>query len=209
VNPNRPSRSLLVGLAFVLVIAIGVLAGCNSGSSSSAPSKTATPTQANATAQKALAIAMSTLSTAAPDGKLLVAQSAAPMTATSTPSWDFLIGSPKSDVIYAVEVAYGAGKFQEYGKAGLTADEWAAVPPASAWKVDSTEAHSKAIVVHPDGKSADYIMGFVTYVPKTAKSPTAKPMTWVVSFDPQSQGKAPTSTVTVDMATGQAAFATK
>lgn len=205
-NPNPIFRSIRVGLALALLLVIGLIAGCT-GSSSSGSSSSSQP--AVYTAQHAYNVAMSTLSTTAPDGKLLVVQSAAPITPTSTPTWDFLIGSPKTDTIYAVEVAYGQGKFQEYGKAGLTAQEWASVPATSTWKIDSDVAHEKAVAVHAAGKSADYIMGFVTYVPPKATTATAKPMTWLVSFDPQVQGSAPTSTVGVDLTTGAAAYATK
>jgi hypothetical protein len=203
VNLNRTSVTVRLGLALALVLTIGVLAGCGGTGSNGSSS---TPTSAF-TAQHALTVAMSTLNTSAPDGKLLVAQSAGPINATTTPVWDFLIGSPKTDKIYAVQVQNGTGKFQEYGKAGLSATEWSQVPATTAWKIDSNVAHDKAVAVHTAAKNADYIMGFVTYVPASAKNETAKPMVWIVSFNPKDQGKAPTSTVTVDMNTGAAAFA--
>jgi hypothetical protein len=168
---NRDTRVLLIALAVASLLALTVLAGC-----SSSPT-TGTQSADTNGAKAAAAIAVSTLSTAAPDGKLLVGQSAAAITATSTPSWQFLIGSPKSDKIYAVMVSGGKGQFQEYGAAGLSADEWKQVPPLTDWKVDSTEAHTKAVAVHPSGKSAAYMMGFVTYVPKSAGSTRTKPMT--------------------------------
>ena len=150
---------------------------------------------------------MTKLATTAPDAKLLVAQTAAPLTATSTPSWEFLIGSPKTDVIYAVMVSGGKSQSQVYGSAGLKAAEWAAVPTTDAWKIDSNVAHEKAVALNPDGKSAAYIVGFVTYIPKSAPKSSAKPMVWSVSFDPTSKGKAPTTTVDVDMSTGVASWA--
>jgi len=199
VNQKRTARHIRLGLVLALVLALGALAGCSS-------SKTA-PTATTSSAQKAFAVAISSLSTTAPDGKLLVAQTAEAVTPTSTPSWEFLIGSPKTSLIYAVLVKDGKAQSSEYGDAGLSAAEWTAVPAPSAWKVDSAEAHDKAVAVYPNGKTAEYFMGFVTYVPKSATSPSAKPMTWIVSFNPTSRGTAATSTVNVDMGTGAASLA--
>lgn len=207
-NSKRTAQYARLGLALALVLAIGALAGCGSSgqSSSTAGGSGASPAD-TVTAKKAFAVAVSTLSTAAPDGKLLVAQVGGAVTPTSTPTWEFLIGSPKTDIIYAVSVSAGKGQFQEYGKAGLSAAEWAAVPAPDAWKVDSNVAHEKAVGVHPVGKTAAYVMGFVTYVPKSAKGSNAKAMTWDVTFDPAVQGSSPTSTVEVDMTTGTAVYA--
>jgi hypothetical protein len=204
VKVNRKTRSIIVGLAVVSMLLIGLLAGCASSTTS-----TSTPTAPadTSTAKKAFAVAMSTLSTAAPDGKLLVLESGGAITPTSTPSWQFLIGSPKTGTIYAVNVVNGKGQFQEYGPSGLSAAEWAAVPSIDAWKIDSDAAYQKAVVVHPGGKSAPYIVGFVTYIPKSAGKTTTKAMQWLVTFDPKAQGKAPTSTVDVDVTTGAAAYA--
>lgn len=194
---SRTTRHALVGLALVLLLALGAIAGCT---------KSSTPTTSSS-AKSAFTLAMSALSTAAPDGKLLVTQAADTLTPTSTPSWEFLVGSPKTNVIYAVTVKDGKAQFQEYGTAGLSAAEWDAVPSADAWKVDSPEARAKALTIYPNGKSANYYMGFVTYVPKSAGDTTTKPMTWIVTFDPASQGSAPTTTVNVDVGTGAAAYA--
>ena len=196
VNPKLTARDPWLGLALILALAAALLAGCS-----------ATPKAGASTAKAAFAVAESTLSTTAPDGKLLVAESTEPITATSTPTWQFLIGSPKTDVIYAVVVQNGQGQFQEYGKAHLSAAEWAAVPAADAWKIDSDVAHEKAVALHTNGKSAAYTLAFVTYVPKASKASRVKAMTWMVTFDPAAQSSAPTSTVTVDMKTGAAAFA--
>ena len=203
-NLKKTVLYMRLGMALGLVLTIGALAGCGSSSQTTPTGPSPADT---ATAKKAFAIAVSTLSTTAPDGKLLVAQASGPITATSTPSWEFLIGSPKTDVIYAVLVTGSKGQFQQYGKAGLSAAEWAAVPAPSAWKIDSNTAHEKAVAVHSPGKSAAYILGFVTYVPKSAKNSTAKPMVWNIQFDPTTQGSAPTSTVDVDMSTGVATYA--
>ena len=200
---NRNTRALLIALAVTSALAMGALAGCSSSSTTTAT----TPVPAASSAMSAAKVAVSTLSTTAPDGRILVAQSASAITATSTPSWQFLIGSPKSDKLYAVMVANGKGQWQEYGTAGLTAAEWKLVPAFTDWKIDSTEAHAKAVAVHASAKTAPYVLGFVTYIPKTAGKTNTQPMVWYVSFDPAAQGKAPTSTVDVNMVTGAAAFA--
>jgi hypothetical protein len=192
-----------IALALGLVLAIGLLAGC--GSSKSAESTTVKPS--GQTAKEAFKVAMSTLSTAAPDGKLLVCQTVEPITATSTPIWEYLVGSPKTDVVYAVVVTSGKGEFQEYSQAGLTAEEWKLVPSMDAWKIDSPAAVSAAIGVYPQGKTAAYVPGFVTYVPKSAETSKIKQMKWIINFDPASKGSASTSTVEVDMSTGVAELA--
>ena len=195
----RTARHLGIVLALTLVLAAGTLAGC----SSSSPT---TSKPAGMTAKAAYSIAMTAVATTAPDGKLLVCQAADTITATSTPTWEYLIGSPKTNKVYAVLVQDGKGQASEYGSAGLSSAEWAAVPATDQWKIDSPEAHDKAVQVYPDGKDAEYFMGFVTYVPKSAAQNASKPMTWIVSFDPASlaKGHATTSTIDVDMRTGAA-----
>ena len=200
-NLTRSTRYFWLALATASLIFVGALAGCGTAS------KPAATPVGSATAKGALAIAQSTLSTLAPDAKLLVAQSSGAISATTTPGWTFLLGSPKTDKIYAVMVINGKGQSQEYGSAGLSAQEWTAVPSADAWKIDSDVAHTNAVALHTSAKSASYILGFVTYVPKSATDSKTKAMKWFVSFDPASQGSAPTSTVDVDMVTGAAAFA--
>jgi hypothetical protein len=202
-NPKHTARYFLTALALGSLLFVGILAGCGTSGSTT----TGTSPADTQTAKKALAVAMSTLATTAPDGKLLVGQSGGAITATSTPTWSFLIGSPKSDKIYAVMVVNGKGQWQEYGSAGLSKTEWAAVPSTDAWKIDSNVAHANAIALHTDAKNASYILGFVTYVPKSAGATKTQAMKWFVSFDPASQGKASTSTVDVDMSTGAASFA--
>lgn len=194
-----------IALAIALVLALGGLAGC--GSNTTADKSSTTRPTSTTTAKSALKIAISSLSTTAPDGKLLVAQTAGPVTTSSTPVWEFLIGSPKTDVIYAVVVQQGKGQFEEYGKANLSADEWKLVPTTDAWKFDSDVAHEKAVGVYPSGKNAAYVAGFVTYIPKDAETPDAKAMTWTFNFDPATKGKATTSTVNVSMTSGEASLA--
>jgi len=200
----RTARHLGIVLALALVLAAGALAGC---SNSTPASSTSAPKPAAMTAKDAYAIAITAVATSAPDGKLLVCQAADTITATSTPIWEYLIGSPKTNKVYAVLVQNGKPQASEYGSAGLSPAEWAAVPAADAWKIDSPEAHDKALTVYPSGKTAAYFMGFVTYVPKSAAKGASKQMTWIVSFDPASKGSETTSTVNVDMATGAASLA--
>jgi hypothetical protein len=201
----RFPQLLRLGLALAIVLTLGAIAGC----SPSKPAETAKPKTPTVvlTAKQAYALAISTLASTMPDGKLLVAQTAAPVTATQTPVWEFLIGSPKTDNIYAVMVPNGQAQSQPYGTANLKAAEWASIPTSETWKIDSDVAVAKALAVHPNGKSAGYFMGFVTYVPKDKVTPESKTMEWIISFDPKAQGTAPTSTVHVNMATGIAAFA--
>jgi hypothetical protein len=122
--------------------------------------------------------------------------------------WDYIVGSPKTDLLYEVMIQDGKGQFQEYTKAQLTAAEWAAVPAESAWKLDSDAAYAKAIAVYPQGKTAAYYPSLLTYVPPSAPAGDYNAMKWVFNFDPASKGTATTSTVVVDMATGQASLAT-
>jgi hypothetical protein len=210
VNPTRSAQLLRVGLALAIVLALGTLAGCSPSKPAATTPTTPTATPAPTvvlTAKQAYAVAISSLSSSMPDGKLLVAQTAAPITPTSTPVWEFLIGSPKTDKIYAVMVPNGQAQSQPYGNANLKAAEWASIPTTEAWKIDSDAAVTKALAVHPNGKSAGYFMGFVTYVPKAKATSDSQTMQWIVSFDPKAQGKAPTSTVNVSLTTGVAAYA--
>lgn len=189
-----------VALACVLVAVIAI-AGCSKPASSSS----STPT--GNTAMAAEKVAAAALTTMAPGAKLLVGESAQPLTTTSTPIWEFLYGNPKTDVLYAVLVNNGKARAQEYGRAGLNAQEWSAVPGLDQWKVDSDAAQAAALKVLPSGSKAPFVVGFVTYVPKRATQATTKPLTWVFAFDKSTQGSAPTSTVNVDMNTGAASFA--
>jgi hypothetical protein len=203
VNRSRYSTLVRAFAALGIVLALIALAGCSKSqdtSSNSVKPKGMTAKQASEVAVKALA-------TTAPDAKLLVAETAQPVSPTSTPIWEFLYGNPKTDVLYAIIVDNGKAQKQEYGKGGLSASEWAAVPNLSNWKVDSDAAYNAALKVYPNGTKAQYIPGFVTYIPKRAGNTATKPMTWVFVFDERSKGNAATSTVNVDMATGSASLA--
>jgi hypothetical protein len=200
----RTARHLGIVLALALVLAAGALAGC--GSSNSTASSTTATKPAGLTAKAAYALAIASVATSAPDGKLLVCQAADTLTATATPVWEYLIGSPKTNKVFAVLVQNGKAQASEYGSAGLTPAEWSAVPSTDQWQVDSPQAHDNAVKVYPTGKDAAYFMGFVTYVPKSAAKNASPSMTWIVSFDPKSlaNSHATTSTINVDMRTGAA-----
>ena len=198
---SQSRRVARVGVALAVALVVAALVGC-AGSKSAAP--TAPP---QTTAKAALTAAMSAVATQAPDGKILVVQTAQPVTATSTPVWEFLIGSPKTSLIYAVQVQGAQARAQPYGKANFTPAEWASVPANDKWKIDSDTALEKALAIYPNGKGAAYLPGFVTYLPKSAKDTAARPMKWIITFDPASKGSAATSTVDVDVTTGEATLA--
>jgi nitrous oxide reductase accessory protein NosL len=198
---NRSTHITRMGFALIVALTVAVLAGCG-GSKATQPSA---PT--GVTAKTALATAMSAVATQAPDGKVLVVQTVQPVTAAAPPTWEFLIGSPKTSVIYAVRVQDGRAQAQKYATANLTPAEWAAVPSNDMWKIDSDAALAKALAVYPNGKTVAYLPGLVTYVPKSAGSSNARPMKWIIMFDPASKGSAATSTVDVNATTGEAALA--
>ena len=198
---NQSRRILTVSTALILMLVAAALVGCSG-------SKSVQPTiPKGATAKTALAAAMSAVATQAPDARVLAVQTAQPITSTSAPTWEFLIGSPKTSVIYAVRVQDGQAQAQKYGTANFTPAEWATVPAIDQWKIDSDAALQKALSVYPNGKNAAYLPGFVTYVPKAARDSKARPMKWIIAFDPATKGSAATSTVDVDVTTGEAALA--
>ena len=185
-----------IGAGVVLALALALsVAGCGSKAANTAPT--------NASAKEALPVAQSALSTMAPDAKLLVVQTSGAASPTSTITWSYLFGSPKSDKTYIVEVK--AGKVvsaSEYGAAGLTAAEWTAVPGADAWKIDSAAAYKTAVTASGanSAKSA-YSMGFLTFLPSSETTSGTKAFVWYVSFDPSTSG-ASTGTIQVDAKTG-------
>jgi hypothetical protein len=153
------------------------------------------------TAKSLLPAAQSQLSTTAPDAKLLVVQTTNVVSPTSTPTWGYLFGDAKTGTVYVVTMNNGKpGPAQVYGQASLTPTQWAQVPSADAWKVDSDVAYQKAVGVNSKGASAPYTMGVVTYLPPGSGG-DLKPFEWSVVFDPD--GSKPT-TVTVNATTGDA-----
>ena len=168
----RTSRPIMVVLLGAVALAlVAILAACGGN---------AATTVKGTTAKGALPVAKSALSTTAPDAKLLVVQTASAVSATATPVWGYLFGSPKSDKTYVVYVENGkATPPQEYGQAGLSAAEWSAVPGTDVWKIDSDEAYKKAFAAAGGkGTPPAWAMGLVTYVPKAAATSTVQPFVW-------------------------------
>jgi hypothetical protein len=180
-------------------LAVTALAGC---------AQTSAVPAAGPTALGSLAAARSGVSTTAPDAKLLLVQTAQAVSPTGTPIWGFLFGSPTTDKVYMVFVAGGRSMgAQEYGKAGLSASEWTNVPSADAWKVDSDKAFAKALSISgATGAPKSYLMGLITYKPRTDTS-TVEPFVWNVRMDPGTSG-ATKKTIEVNAMTG-AAFISK
>jgi hypothetical protein len=197
----RCSTTLRLVLVLALALTLATAAGCGNKKSTS----TTPAAPKGQTAKQALPVAESALSTMAPDAKLLLVQTAAAVTPTSTPVWAYLFGSPKSEKLYVVRVAGGqAMPATEYGSAKeLGTFDWTKVPNLDQWKIDSTEAYDKAYGVS-GAKSAppQWVMGFLTYVPKTDTTSTATPFVWAVQFDPGTSGATP-NVIDVNATTGE------
>lgn len=195
----RSRRLSTVILAMALALALSVaLAGCGSKSGDDVPKV--------ATAKSGVAVAKSALSTMAPDAKLLLVETAQPVTTTSTPVWAYLFGSPKTDKTFAVYVSGGkAMGASEYGAAGLDPAEWKNIPGTDAWKIDSDSAYTKAVAASgAKGDPAGYSMGLVTYVPESvAASSTSRAFVWYVVLEPGASG-ATTNTIEIDAESGKA-----
>ena len=194
---DRRFRLKVVALVAALALAAAV-SGCG---------KKSDTTTTGPTALGGVSAARSALSTAAPDAKLLVVQTAQAVEATGTPVWAYLFGSPSTDKTFVVYVSNGKlmGQ-QEYGTAGLTAKDWANVKGTESMKVDSDDAYDKAVAASgAKGDPLAYMMGFVTFTPANDTS-GIKPFVWSVQFDPGESG-ATTSTIQVDGETGKATVA--
>jgi hypothetical protein len=190
IRSSRMSAAIVAIAAGALVLV--VIAGC------------AAQTPAGGTAKSNLPLAQSKIATTAPDAKLLLVQTGNVVTATSTPAWTYLFGSPKTNTIYAVMVKDGtASAPMPYGNADLPAAEWAAVPGPDAWKVDSDVALEKALAAaSAQGTSVPYAMGLVTYVPKTTTA-TVEAFVWNVVLDPEARGGAKAKAVNISAKTGE------
>ena len=199
---QRQARFATIAFVAVLALAVTLLAGCGKTAAT-----TSTPVPKAGTALGSLAIAKSSMTTTAPDAKLLVVQTAEAATPTSTPVWGYLFGSPANDKIWVVYVANGVSMgAQEYGTAGLSKTEWAAVPGTDGWTVDSDTAYTKALAASgAKGAPAAYMMGLLTFKP-TSDTSTVQPLVWSVQFDPGASG-ATTSSINVDAKTGVATLA--
>lgn len=197
----RSTAALTFILALALTLSALGVAGCGKkATTSTAPTK-----PQGQTAKEALSKAQSALSTTAPDAKLLLIQTAGAVTPTSTPVWAYLFGSPKTGELYVVRVAGGAAMPPSvYGKAAdLGTFEWDKVPNLDQWKVDSAEAYDKALKASgAKGDPRQWVMGFLTYVPKTESTQTATPFMWSVQFDPGTSGASP-NVIEVNATTGE------
>lgn len=200
----RTARFVRMVRLAAVSLAVVALAIAATGCGDKAEKDTA-PTGSKGSAKAGLTIASSALETTAPDARLLVVQTAQSVTPTAAPVWVYLFGSPKSDKTYAVYVSEGKlmGS-QEYGKAGLTKEQWADVPDPSEWVVDDDVAYQAALDVSgAKGEPAGHFMGLQTYVPSSTADATSKTFTWYVYFDPGQSG-ATTATIQVDAKTGKA-----
>jgi hypothetical protein len=186
----RPS-GVLVALAMA-ALTLAALTAC------------AGPPASGGTAKSNLPLARSSIATTAPDARFLLVQTGNIVTATATPVWTYLFGSPRTGTIYAVMVRDGnASAPMPYGTTDLSAKEWASVPGVDGWKVDSDVALDKALAsASLQGKQVPYAMGMVSYVPKTSTA-TVEPFVWSVVLDPEPKSGSKTRTVSVDAATGE------
>ena len=197
-NRSHTTLAWALGLVMVAVFSLAFISGCSSPDDSAASGTT--------TVLGSLPVARSALSTTAPDAKLLLVQTATSATPTSSPVWAYLFGSPSTDVIYLVYAADGSVmSTQEYGTAGLTAEQWAEVPEDIAWAIDSDEAYTNALEVSgAEGDPAAYMMGIMSYKPADDTS-TVEPNVWNVWYDPGTSG-ATTSLILVDAESGDASI---
>lgn len=186
------AASLVLGVAAALLL---LTAGCGQAGS-----------DANKSAKSNLAAAQAAITAKGADAKLLVVQTAAGVTPTETPEWAFMFGTQGDNKIWIVSVKNGqATSVSEYGAAGLTAADWAAIPGTADWKVDSDEAYRKAMAASgAKTDPASYNMGFITYLPPSEETSKTKAFTWYVAFDPGASG-ATTRTIAVDAKTGKTA----
>jgi len=200
------TRGLRAALALILVLLAGSLVACNSASDSKADLKSAT--NDTSLAKNAAATALQTINAKHPGVKLLYCQMVSPTNATSTPMWQFLIGSPDDNSVYSAMVGNGQARWQSYGSVKMGKAEWSKVPTTTVWKIDSDVALKKALELFPNGKKGTYFASFMTYLPDAATDRSTTPMQWMFNFDPTlGKGSAPTSTVMVDMVTGKTFFA--
>lgn len=197
-NRSHTTLAWALGLVMVAVFSLALISGCSSSEDTGASATT--------TVLGSLPVARSALSTAAPDAKLLLVQTATSATPTATPVWAYLFGSPSTDAIYLVYTADGAVmSMQEYGTAGLSAEQWAEVPDDVAWAIDSDEAYSKALEISgAKGDPAAYMMGIMAYKAADDTS-TVEPNVWNVWYDPGTSG-ATESLILVDAESGDASI---
>ncbi len=194
----RPSaRSILLGMILAASVAVALmLSGCGGDS-------TEATTPEGMTALQALQVAKKSIEPVAPDAKLLIVTTAQVVEPTATPVWQFLLGSPKTNMTYAVIVNEGQPMASPYTTATLTPGQWAALPDVADIKIDSDEAHRKALKAYPDGSDHIYVINLATGEPGVPTSGLTTPMSWVVMFDPTRASGEQTSTVQIDASTGK------
>ncbi len=182
-NRARYAQTTLLALVAALVLAAVLVAGCGGGSQGTNTSAANEPK--GPTALDSLSLAQSKLTTAAPDGKLLLVQTTGPTATTATPVWAYLFGSPKTSKLFVVQVNNGKAEGPSpYGTAEKDQIDWAKVPPSSEINIDSNEAYSKALTASKAKGTPAYMMGLLTYVPSSQATSTAEPMVWNVQLDP-------------------------
>lgn len=193
----RITRLVLAAAALLTVAA--VLAACGT----TAAEKPAAAS--SSTARGGLEVASATLSTTAPDARLLLVQTVQPATETSGPVWGYLFGSQANDTTYLVYLQDGELiQVQEYGQVGLSPEQWAEVPGDDAWPIDSDQALDAVVkALGATSTPTAYVMGMQTYVPETTQTAAAKALTWYVSFEDQMLSGDASGTIMVDAKTGK------
>lgn len=201
-NSARQKRVIAL-LALCLIVAVA-LVGCGGKKEPKAAQSSS-----GATALGTLQSARSALSTMAPDAKLLVVQTAQTVTATGTPVWGYIFGSPSTDKTYLVYATGGRTMgVQEYGTAGLKKDDWSKVPSTYDWKYDSDDAYKKALeTTDATGTPTGWGMGLVTYKPVESTA-TIEALVWNVWFA-GGVGDASSAPIEVDAQTGETKKAAK
>ncbi len=199
---SRPRvRSVVLGMILVVAVALAsVLSGCGADSKTADAPPLGTK---DLTALQALKVAQDSIESVAPDARVLIVTTTRVVEPTATPEWQFLLGSPASNMTYAVVVTEGQAMASPYTTSTLSADEWAALPSGEDIKVDSDEARSKALKAYPDGTDDVYVINLLAGAPGVPTSSLTKPMTWVVMFDPTRASGDQTSTVEIDATTGK------
>lgn len=203
----KARRAEFASIGLVVVLALVLLSGCTQKASApavKAGSATAPTVPRGSTALANLGPAQSSLSTIAPDAKLLLVTLGEDTAPTGTPVWTFLFGSPSTDKSYVVHISLGqVMAAQEYGAAGLTKGEWSNVPGTESWKIDSDAAYAKALTLGgADRSSSKYMMGLETYK-SSADTGTVEPFVWRVLLYPSTSSET-TTHVDVNATTGAA-----
>jgi hypothetical protein len=218
----RPLSRVVLAVGVLLAMTVG-LAGCGAPTSTQTSSSTGSSTASHEasgasavafdssadTAQGHYAAALKSVKAVAPDAVLVVVQTEIPATSTPSAVWIYLFASKKMNKAYAVTVSSGKpGKPLALATESLRADEWAKVPPVTAWKIDSDEAFKKAFAAYAERLNStppkQYSMGMALFVADTPENNASgvKPLVWSVTFDPSAGGVTATRQALVDAKTG-------